>query len=71
MKAFEFYLHEVGAMGGQPDCSKSCTQPSVPHKLPTGVIEGAAAGEWARNVHSLTIEMCIAEHILVHHLHPL
>lgn len=65
------YLHEMGAVGGQPHSPQGCTQPSVPHKLPAGVIQGAAAGEGARHVDSLTIEMCIAQHILVHHLHPL
>ena len=58
-------------MGRQPHSSQGCTQPSVPHKLPAGVLERLAAGKRARNVHSLTIKVCIAEHVFVHHLHPL
>ena len=39
------YLHEVGTVGWQVDSPEGGTQPSVPHKLPAGLINWTAAGE--------------------------
>ena len=63
------YLHEVRTMTWQVYSPQGGTQPSVPHKLPAGLINRSAAGKRTRDVHSLAVEVCIAEYILVHHLY--
>ena len=55
-------------MGRQVYTSEGGAQPPVPHKLPAGLINRSAAWKWSGDVRCLTIEVCIAEHILVHHL---
>ena len=62
------YLHEVRTMGRQVYSPQGGAQPPVPHKLPAGLINRAAAWKWSGDICCLTIEVRIAEHILMHHL---
>ena len=52
----------------QANSPQRCTEPPVPDKLPAGLVHRPAAWERAGDVHCLTVEVCIAKHILVHHL---
>ncbi len=62
------YLHEVRTMCRQVYSPQGGAQPSVPHKLPARLINRTAAWKWSGDIRCLTIEVRIAEHILMHHL---
>lgn len=55
-------------MARQIDSPQGGAQPPVPHKLPAGLINRTAAWKRSRDIRCLTIEVRIAEHILMHHL---
>lgn len=65
-----WYLKQVRAVPWQANCPEGGTEPPVPDKLPAGLVYRLAAGEGPGNVHRLTVEMSVAEDILVHHLQP-